>query len=103
MGGYHGPVRIVSLWGDIEVTVDLRADSGSDGRRTWSGYLDRCDRDRIRRAMEGMGVHALVIRFSNGDEGNVIPSPEMTWSFPASASVGSCEMRGSHSRQLCLT
>lgn len=80
MAGYTGPARIVSCRGEIEVSVDLRSAVESDGWRTWSGHLDRCDRDELRRAMDGMSVHGLIIRFPNGGEGNFMPSPETTWS-----------------------
>jgi len=86
MAGYNGPATIVSRWGEIEVTVDLRAATDTDGWRNWSGHLDRCDREKLRRAMDGMSLQGLIIRFPSGDEGNFMPSPETTWS-PCSVSV----------------
>jgi len=97
MAGYNGPATIVSCWGEIEVTVDLRATPGSDGWRTWSGHLDQCDRDELRRAMDEMSIHGLILRFPNGDEGNVMPSAETTWS-PRSISVRGFMRRAGASR-----
>ena len=76
MAGYSGPATIVTLRGEIEVTVDLRTESGSDGHLIWGGYVDRDRRGELDRAMYEMSPYGLVIRFPDGREGNFMPSPQ---------------------------
>jgi hypothetical protein len=93
MPSYSGPATIVPRHGgEIEVSLDLRSRTDSDGRLTWSGHIDGGDRSELRRVMDEMSEYGLVIRFPDGREGNFIPSPENTWS-PFSITVSGF-MRG---------
>jgi hypothetical protein len=76
MASYNGPATIVSLHGEIEVTVDLRSGTDSDGRLTWVGHIDRYDRRELGRVLNGMSAYGLIIRLPDGREGNFIPSAE---------------------------
>jgi hypothetical protein len=98
MAGYNGSATIVSRWGEIEVTVDLRSAAEPGGMRTWSGHVDSGDRDELRWAMDGMSIHGLTIRFPNGDEGNLMPSPETTWSLCSISVRGFMRNEGSWRR-----
>jgi hypothetical protein len=76
MAGYNGPATIVTLRGEIEVIVDLRTESGSEGRLIWGGHVERDRTGELERAMYEMSPYGLVIRFPDGREGNFMPSPE---------------------------
>jgi hypothetical protein len=77
---YTGPAAIVMSDGDIQVMVDLRSRSDSDGCVTWAGHIDEGDRGELSRARERMGQYGLVIRLADGREGLLAPSVEAAWS-----------------------
>jgi hypothetical protein len=73
---YNGPATIVTVRGEIEVIVDLRAEFAPDDCMIWGGHVDRDDRGELDRAMYEMSPYGLVIRLPDGREGNFMPGPE---------------------------
>lgn len=77
MASYTGPATIVSFDGEIEVTVDLRSETDSDGAATWVGYVEHSDQGELSCAAISVGQYGLTIRLQDGREGQFIPIADL--------------------------
>jgi hypothetical protein len=80
MASFTGPARIVCRGGEIDVAVDLRSRTDSDGAVTWVGHVDHRDLSELFCVAVSVGQYGLILRLPDGREGQFIPSADISGS-----------------------